>query len=110
MEYLTFTNLAQFRKLLRKGQQIETIYHKEFAGRHEDGSGRPVWKDKHLGIRTVSIVQSNSFAIQTAKIDGSLFDSWCQYPKASEVKIIDNSKLEIYEQDGSKVLTYSFPK
>lgn len=97
--------LADFKRQLKVGVKLAAIYHKHFAGRTEEG--KPVWTDKDLGTREVSIVQSNSFALKTPQTDGTFRDSWCHFPKAKECKI-NNDSVVIYEEDGLPVLTYRF--
>ena|ERR1035437_3430410 len=104
----TFKTLSEFKKHLKVGVKLNTIFHKEFS--HRDFDLKPFYKDKIYPIREVSIVQTNSFALKTIKTDGTIADSWCAYPKASNC-IIKNNTLEIYETDreiNSLVLTYSF--
>lgn len=102
----TFANLAQFKALLKVGEKVHTIFHNP---KYYDGVvklGEPIDR----GERKITIVQTNSFALETVKADGKIVDSWCQYPKASETEIKDN-KCTIYEtsRDGQKypVLTYT---
>jgi len=86
-------------------------------GRNENGNGEAVYGDEDKGIREVSIKQTNSFALKTQKSDGKIVDSWCQYPKASQCKILDENTIQILEEDyrvreGVKplipILTYKF--
>ena len=110
----TFNSLAEFKRKLKVGVKLHAIRHTEFAGREENG--RVIYKDQDLGVRPVSIVQTNSFAMKTVKSDGEEVDSWCGYPKASEC-IVTGNKLVILEEDmrGPEptkelipVLTYEF--
>lgn len=109
-------NLSDFKKRLAVGVKLHAIHHKTFAGRDEQG--KTVYSDKDLGVREVSIVQSNSFALKTPRPDGIAVNSWCGYPKASDVKIVDADTIEIYEESHpseavqkngrNKILTYRF--
>ena len=95
-------NVAQFKKALQIGVMLKAVHHQAFAGRDEDG--KVIYKEESLGVRPVSIVQTNSFALATEKVkDGvkSLVDSWCDYPKAKESKI-ENGVLTIYVKDTRK--------
>ena len=107
---INFKTLAEFKKNIKIGAKLHTLYHREFDSRDE--KNQPIYKTIDKGVREISIVQTNAFACKTQKTDGTFTDSWLQYPKASEVKIIDNSKLEVYEIDRegihTKILTYSF--
>lgn len=95
-------NLSDFKKRLKVGQKIETTHAKL-------GS---------FGIRPVSKVQSNSFAMLTEQygdnkkpIEGGAKDSWCQFPKAKDFEIIDKDTAAIYWGEGNmreKILTYKF--
>lgn len=127
--------LSDFKKRLKVGVKLHCIHHLTFAGRDEQGV--VIYKDKDLGIREVSIVQSNSFALKTDRkepvytldefnnrIESGEFisktvDSWCSYPKASEAKIVDENTITIFEPDTRNgqayetapkiaVLTYKF--
>lgn len=97
MAYSTF---ASIKRSFKVGTKFETIYHKEFAGRDENGN--VLYKDKNMGVREVSIVQSNAVAF---KNEATGRDSWLQYPKASDVKVIDDRTFQVYE-DGDLILTY----
>lgn len=87
-------NLSQFKKRLKVGIELETI-HAKFG---------------HKGIRRVSIVQSNMFALETM-VEGEKVDSWCQYPKAKEIEFEGENTAIIYWGEGEnrqKILTYIF--
>ena len=129
-------SLSDFKKRLKIGVKIHTIWHTASDGRDENGVLK--FKDEDRGTREVSIVQTNSFALKTLKktpipskgmtrqpdgtnvyneFEEKLTDSWCQYPKASEVKIIDEDTIQIFGPDfrlreGEKplipILTYKF--
>jgi hypothetical protein len=92
-------NLSQFKKRLKVGVKLETTHTKL-------GS---------FGVRPVSIVQSNSFALTTVKNlpDGGTetVNSWCQYPKASDIEFPDADTANIYWGEGERrehILTYKF--
>ena len=89
-------NLSDFKKQLKTGVKIKTTFHQASAGRDENG--QLILKDEDKGIREVSIVQSNSFALKTEK-QGKFVDSWCSYPKATECKIIDDKTIVVYTED-----------
>jgi len=112
----TFKTISEFKKKLEVGDYLNTIFHCVFNGRDEDGC--IIYKSETKGIRKVSIKQTNSFALETTKKDGTITDSWCDYPKAKDCIIVDN-RLEIYEdytewrkhvkKKGKRiVLTYKF--
>lgn len=87
-------NLNQFKKRLQVGVQLETIH--AMLG--------------SFGVRKVSIVQTNSFALETMR-EGKLVDSWCEYPSAKDFEIIDSNTAAIYWGEGDsreKILTYKF--
>ena len=87
-------NLAQFKKRLQVGTKLETIH--ACLG--------------NLGVREISIVQSNSFALATNKPEG-IVNSWCEYPKVKDFEIIDENTAAIYWGEGEKrekILTYKF--
>jgi len=108
--------VADFKRKLKLGVNVHTIYHLAFDGRDESGVVK--YKDEDRGVREVSIVQSNSFALNTTKTDGTTQDSWCNYPKASQVKFTGENTVTILEPDYRDranpnpplipVLTYTF--
>jgi len=107
---MEFKTISEFKKKLELGVKLHGINHTHFNGRDKDGV--IIFKDLDLGIREVSIKQTNSFALKTTKKDGTVTDSWCGYPKASECVIKDNT-LVIYQEDFRsnmsgkiKILTY----
>lgn len=58
--------------------------------------------EKDLGIRKISIVQSNKIAFKTEKND-----SWLDYPKKSEVIFhADGNGFDIVDSDLNIILTY----
>lgn len=89
--------VADFKRRLIKGTLVHTTFHQASAGRDENG--KLMLKDEDKGTREVSIVQSNSFAFKTTKKDGTVVDSWCNYPKATEIKIVDSDTITIYSED-----------
>ncbi len=88
--------VADFKRRLKPGVNIHTIYHQASAGR--DDKGQIILKDEDRGIRLVNIVQSNSFTLLTEK-DGKKIDSWMTYPKATEVKFINCNSVQILTPD-----------
>lgn len=102
--------LADFKKRLTVGTKLEAIHHFNLIGRESDGT--PIYGNKDLGTREVSIVQSNSFALKTTRTDGTVVDSYCEYPKAKQVIFKDSDTITILEEqrDGKllPVLTYKF--
>jgi hypothetical protein len=91
-----FKTVSEFKKILAVGDRLHCIHHMDFAGR--DAEMKPIWKDKDMGIREVSIKQTNSFALKTTRTDGKVTDSWCSYPKASMARV-ENNCLIILEHD-----------
>lgn len=105
--------LADFKRRLKIGVRLHTIFHRKYNGR--DNNGTVLFRDEDKGIREVSIVQTNAFALRTTKKDGTVTNSWCQYPKASEVQFVNDNTLTILESDSRTaqakmvpVLTYTF--
>lgn len=97
-------SLADFKRALTLGSIWETVYHLgTFKG--NDTQGKAQYEPKNIGQRPVSIVKSNSVAFKTTKADGTTYDSWLQWPKASECKFPNENTLEVYE-GGTLVLTY----
>jgi hypothetical protein len=92
-------NVSQFKKALKIGVKVKAIHHQMFAGRDENG--KALYKNDDLGTRPISIVQTNSFALATERVENGnnvIVDSWCSYPKASESKV-ENGILTIYTKD-----------
>jgi hypothetical protein len=64
-----------------------------------------------MGIRKLSIVQSNSFAFATTKNDGEIVNSWCQYEKAGNYEFNNSNVVKIFCGEGANrrlILTYTF--
>lgn len=100
--------LADFKKRLKVGVKLHAVNHQGFGGRDEQGN--IIYKDWDFGIREISIVQSNSFALKTNR-DGKFIDSWCGYPKAKELIINNENSVTILEETNGKlepILTYTF--
>jgi len=100
-------NLAEFKREATLGTKMHCIWHKDFSHRTPDG--KVVWKDTLREPREVSIVQTNAIALKTKKADGSICDSWFQFPKAKECDFQDG-KMIVYEDEkkSDKILTYWF--
>ena len=92
----TFKTVSEFKKVLSVGDKLHAVNHTKVIGRDENQ--KVIYGDFDLGVREVSIKQSNSFALKTTRSDGKIVDSWCDYPKASQSKI-DGNKIVIYEKD-----------
>lgn len=99
--------LADFKKRVQIGTKIHGFL-------HSFNSGEIV---RDYGIREVSIVQTNSFALKTPKLDGSgneteLVDSWCQFPTAKFFEWEDENTAKIFAEgrNGERLLclTYKF--
>jgi len=91
---IQINNLSQFKKALKVGQMVKTVNH-----RYGD-----------MGTRPISIVQSNSFAMKTTKESGEIVDSWCEYPKASEIECNGTNEVSIFwdvRGQREKILTYT---
>lgn len=81
-------NLAAFKKLCVKGVQVHGIH-----ARLGD-----------LGIRPISIVQSNAIAFRTDK--GT--DSWVHFPKAKDIVYNKEADTWTISIGGTPLLTYKF--
>jgi hypothetical protein len=104
----TMKTVADIKRAFTLGSKWKTIYHKEFAGRSKDEQGKEVilYKDKDLGVREISIVQTTQVAFATTKADGTVKDSWIGFPKSKEVIFNENS-FTVLDYDNQPVLTYS---
>lgn len=96
MKVKTIKTLADFKKAIELGIKVHCTRHNVFAGRDEKNN--ILYKDEDLGIREISIKQTNAFALKTTRSDNTVVDSWCHYPKASNVKI-ENNKVVMLEVD-----------
>jgi len=100
---IKFSTLAEFKKNIQLGRKVQSTFHRAIIGRDEQN--KPTFGIKDNGEREVTIVQSNSCAFKTVKHDGEVVNSWFYYPKAKEVKVVNNDTLEVYE-DNILLLTY----
>ena len=89
--------IADFKRRLKVGCYVHTIFHQYAVGRDENG--KLILGDQDLGIRRVSVVQSNSFAFETVTSKGDLVDSWIAYPKKTDTKFIDENTITIFTPD-----------
>jgi hypothetical protein len=90
--------IADFKRRLKPGVKIETIYHQATTG-HRDENGKLRLFNENRGIRPVNIVQSNSFTLLTENKEGKLIDSWMSYPKSKEAIFIDDNTIQILTPD-----------
>ena len=77
-------NLSQFKKALVIGSKWH-CFHYGFSSEHEA---------KDMGIRPVSIKQTNSVAFKTIRTDGTECDSWHGFGKASQYTF-ENGKVQV---------------
>jgi hypothetical protein len=92
-------SIADFKRRMVVGAKVSTLlYYKD-----QDGN---LQLQHNYGIRTVTVHQSNSFALATPKTNGEVVNSWCNWPKKSEFKVIDSNTVEIHFDSGK--LVYSF--
>jgi hypothetical protein len=97
-------SLADFKRRVAVGVKVHTTYH---GMRIVDG--KVVNGDIDKGVREFSIVQSNQFALRTPHSKGGFINSWCHWPKASELKINSEDSVTILE-NGAPLITYTFVK
>ena len=108
--------IADFKRRLTKGAKIHTMYHQASAGRDEQG--QIILKDEDRGIRTVNIIQSNSFTLLTEDRNnpGKVIDSWMNYPRKDEAIFLNDDSIQILtpdfrERNSTKLIpcvTYTF--
>lgn len=88
----TFKTLAEFKRVLAVGDKLHCMNHV---------------LNKDMGIREVSIKQSNMFALKTPNTNGGFQDQWLEYPKASSVRIENDNTLVVLRVDtNTPALTY----
>ena len=61
--------------------------------------------EKDMGTRRVSRVMSNKVAFETIRPDGSMVDSWFDFPKSKDIEFIGGHAATI-SYDGKLGLTY----
>ena len=89
--------IADFKRRLKPGIKLHSTFHQFSIGRDENG--KIILGDHDKGIREVSIVQSNSFALKTKNNEGKEVDSWMSYPKSNECKFLDENTIQILTPD-----------
>lgn len=101
--------IADIKRAFTLGSKWHTVYHKEFSHRSKDENGKEVihYKDKDVGVREISIVQTTQVAFKTIRTDGTTANSWIAFPKAKEVKFLNENSFQILEEEGTPVLTYT---
>lgn len=78
-------SFAEFKRACTVGRKLHTIHH---------GYQTFPWKQPmDMGVREISIVQSNAIAFRTDR--GT--DSWLHWPKASMVEV-EGVTLKVYEE------------
>jgi len=81
--------LSELKRTLQKGIKLKMVY-------------SDVTNNRLIGTeREISIVQTNAIALQTIKADGSICNSWFQYPKSSELEY-DGNSFSIFENINDK--------
>lgn len=98
--------IADIKRAIVVGAKFHTMFHRLPTGKYDE-NGLAIYTDKDLGIREVSVSQSNSFAFKSVKPDGSTSNSWCDWPKKDQVKFIDEKSFQIVNPDGKPILTYT---
>lgn len=88
-------SLAETKRRIVIGTQLKLVRHDWFTGGGmtvHGNLGTTVLKGRiEVGcIRTVSRVQTAQFALATPQPDGSVKDSWVQWPKASSFRVTAN--------------------
>ena len=89
--------VADFKRRIKPGVKLHCVFHQAKQGRDE--KGRLVLTDEDKGTRAVNIVQTNQFTLLTTKNDGRVVDSWINFPKASQCKIIDADTIQYFDYD-----------
>ena len=92
-------NLTDFKRRIKPGVKIHTVFH-SMAG------------DMDRGIRPVTIVKTQNFALKTEQEDKTI-DSWVNFPKSNDFKIVDCNTVQILQinpitKHTQPILTYKF--
>ncbi len=86
--------LADFKRALQIGTKWE---------------GYNCYNQQSLGIREVSIRRSERFAFRIINSAGEVRDSWCDFPKAKDIKFREDGTVEIWQMWSNEyqlLLTY----
>jgi hypothetical protein len=95
---MAFKTIADIRKAMVTGSFWQTFHH--------GNTSQPTKKD--MGVRRVSVVQSGKFAFETIKSDGTIADSWCDFPKKDSVIFHDTTPASFtITESGKPMLTYT---
>lgn len=91
--------LADFKRRIKPGVKLHTIFH-SMSG------------DIDKGIRPVTIVRTQNFALKTEQPD-KIIDSWVNFPKANDFKIVDCNTIQMMVLNPrtnhlQPILTYKF--
>lgn len=106
--------LADFKRRIQLGVKLHGIFHRKFKEHDPENPLRIVYCDEDKGIREVSIVQSNAFALKTPSTGQTapFVNSWMHYPPAKMFKVIDDNTIQFMEPDVENKLipfiTYKF--
>ena len=106
----TMLTVNDLKKRVQVGTKLEGVRHNTKLG-YDPDTKEPVYGDKLLGVRQVVAVKGKAFAFE-AEVNGETVLSWCDFPKASELRYIDNDTFSIFREDSDgrkyKKLTYKF--
>lgn len=91
--------LADLKRRLKVGMSLNLIY----CRNRWDAVAQPLIEQKKF-IRKIGKVDSVGFACESHKHPGQL--SYCQWPKASGLKIENDTTFSLVESDGTVSLTY----
>jgi hypothetical protein len=107
--------VADFKRRIKPGIKLHCTFHQATTGQ-KDEAGKLRLFDENKGVRTVNIVKSTQFTLLTERKDGQIVDSWINFPKATQCRIINDNTIQYLEYDfrdyNSKnlipLLTYTF--
>ncbi len=101
--------VADFKRRIQPGIVLNTIYHKKLGG-YTVGN-QQMYENADLGNAPVKTVKSTQFSIERIK-HGEKVESWIDFPKASQCKIVNSDTIQIYEKNSNNeldlILTYTF--
>lgn len=82
--------ITDFKKQINIGRKVHTVKYdyKLDSQLHFD-----------LGIREISKVQTNAFALETTRSTGEIVDSWCNFPKKDKVEFHADNPNKITIKD-----------
>jgi len=98
-KFFNMKTISDFKRRVTVGTKMYT----ELYWADNDGTLNLVQINEDI---SVSIVQSNSFALKTwREKDQSFRDSWCEWPKKDQFSVIDTDTIQVDIKDRGMICT-----